>query len=106
MLQFLFIGLKLASIINWAWWVVLLPLIFYGILSLIISFFARRIYKEIKEKEAKSKPIGQSKWAIKLEEMQKMQAERLKNKNSNSISSVGEAMHDHTFKKGTNNWPN
>ena len=49
LLALLFIGLKLADIIDWSWWLVLLPLYFWGLVwataamsGLICSLFEKR----------------------------------------------------------------
>jgi hypothetical protein len=48
-LTLLFIGLKLASVINWAWWIVLAPI--WGPLAFIVLLFVLALlYETIKAK--------------------------------------------------------
>ena len=75
--QIVLIALKLSSVINWSWWVVLIPFILY----VIVNGFALILIGLL---ASKPKPVrqamGESKWAQKLAELQKEQSIKL-NKN-------------------------
>ena len=70
--QIVLIALKLSSVINWSWWVVLIPFILY----VIVNGFALLASKPKPVRQA----MGESKWAQKLAELQKEQSIKL-NKN-------------------------
>lgn len=72
----LFVALKLTGYIDWSWLLVLSPLIGYVVIILLLSGgYAYVKFKEL----SKPNPLpGKSKWAQRVEEMQKIQAERNK----------------------------
>lgn len=93
LLGLLFIGFKLGGVINWSWWLVLLPLYGFAAIKLIIWLVLlligvgvkAGIDSEKREKiEAKlNQQPAQTKWQQKLEEMQKAQKEKQERERKN-----------------------
>jgi len=73
-LFFIFLTLKLAGVgvvATWSWWYVFMPLIL--LILAYVSLFLLAIIQDSKEEKIKEQVrlTGKSKWALKLEEMQR-----------------------------------
>jgi MFS superfamily sulfate permease-like transporter len=90
--QILLIVLQLCNVITWSWWCIFIPAYVYVIMYIIGLFVVNKLQSAIVRAMLKKGGVdniseiptknGASKWQQKLEQMQKMQEERTKNKKS------------------------
>jgi len=77
-----FIILKLCGVINWSWWIVLLPLYWWlPVVLLMLVVWINRKRQQVEQDAPKNNPPKRSKFQERLEEMQKQRDNySLKNK--------------------------
>ena len=80
--------------------VVFMPAIAYVVLSVLVVVFLKRYVKKMAKETSKIVIPNKSKWQQKLEEMQKMQADRQKVRRNNTNSSVRSMDEIHDKLKG------
>lgn len=53
-LQLAFIVLKICGVINWSWWVVLIPILFFAVINIAARLFLWRAKRYVKRRTIKT----------------------------------------------------